>query len=205
MGKCAYVGHSLSALTDIRRPVAFHIQGVYEGLAHHFRSSNPSIVACTFNHRRPFETAVDFDSPEARLAFLGKYNNQEIRLQRVGANIRLSVVVYEGPTEPDWVLFYGRPADGAPLADTVVIRNLPAHWFGLTEDTERGEYFHPTSRLRTLFAQFGDIRDMDIQVRAHITQGPGGAQRVFGDSRCTSCTLRTPPPLSLTHTGVPGA
>ena len=58
------------------------VQGVYEGLANFFRSGDPHIVACTFNHRRPFEVAVDFDTPESRKGFVVKYNNQQVSGRR---------------------------------------------------------------------------------------------------------------------------
>lgn len=87
-------------------------------------------------------------------------------MPRVGADIRLSVVMFEGPVEQDWVNFYGRPADAStPLADTLVVRNIPGHWFDIAGNPDRAQYFDPSSKLRSTFAQFGDIRDIDVEVR----------------------------------------
>ena len=89
----------------------------------------------------------------------------QVHLPRVGADIRLSVVMFEGPVEDDWLNFYGRPADGSmPHADTLVVRNVPAHWFDIDGEVDRAQYFDPSSKLRSTFAQFGDIRDIDVQV-----------------------------------------
>lgn len=147
-------------------------QGVYEGLANLFRSGDPHIVACTFNHKRPFEVAVDFDSPESRKQFVKQYNSMVVALAS-GADVRLTIVMFEGPVEQDWLAFYGRPASAdTPIADTLVMRNVPGHWFDIDADTERAQYFDPASKLRTTFGQFGDIRDLDVVVHTPHDDAP---------------------------------
>lgn len=162
-------------------PAWLGVRGVYQGLSNMFRGADPSVICVTWDHRRPYEVSVDFDSAPARNAFAAEHKDRFVVIPGIKARVRLRVAKYNGPTEQDWLVYYGRPKDAStPLADTVVLRNVPGHWFDIHDGVDRADYMAPDSPLRAVLRLFGTIRDMNVEVHASKEAAPPEAAGAAG-------------------------